>query len=458
MFHFPTAQSVEGWLEGGGYILLFTLLFACGLGLPLPEDLPLIAAGALVATGRMHLTIAAAVAWCGIIGGDCVLYMLGRKFGMEVTRLPFIGSHLTAERINRVEKLYEKYGVLVIGVGRMVAGIRGAMVVAAGAIRFPFWEFLLADGIGAVFSGGFFLFVGHWLGRNLDKDKIERFKFWFLSAALVIIAGLIIWILRTHRRQSLEKQILENVDIPHDDSPPARPSTPAGSPALSSVDASGSTAYAESRINLQETPMATVTVQPLPFPSDALEPHIDKQTMEIHHGKHYAAYVANYNKAIEQAPQLAGKPLHEVLANNLALVPEAIKTAVRNNGGGAHNHSLFWQILAPNAGGAPVGKLAEAINSTFGSFDSFKEKFNAAATTRFGSGWAWLIKRGEKLEIISLPNQDSPIMEGAFPVIGLDVWEHAYYLKYQNRRPEYIAAFWNVLNWKEADARFGRAQ
>lgn len=204
--------------------------------------------------------------------------------------------------------------------------------------------------------------------------------------------------------------------------------------------------------------MAALTVQPLPYAFDALEPHIDKQTMEIHHGKHYTAYVTNYNKALEQAPQLVGKPLHEVLANNLAIVPEAIKTAVRNNGGGAHNHSLFWQILAPNAGGAPVGKLGEAITSTFGSFDTFKEKFNAAATTRFGSGWAWLIKKGDKLEIISLPNQDSPIMEGAFPVIGLDVWEHAYYLKYQNRRPEYVMAFWNVINWQEADARFGRAQ
>jgi len=203
------------------------------------------------------------------------------------------------------------------------------------------------------------------------------------------------------------------------------------------------------------------TLPPIPFAVDALEPNIDKATMEIHHGKHHNAYVTNLNKAIsESAPQLDGKPLHEVLANNLALVPDAIKTAVRNNGGGHHNHSLFWEIINPagKPGTAPVGALAAAITSTFGSFDSFKEKFTAAATTRFGSGWAWLIKRGTKLEVISTANQDSPIMEGAFPVIGLDVWEHAYYLKYQNRRPEYIAAFWNVVNWKIADDRFGRAQ
>ncbi len=203
------------------------------------------------------------------------------------------------------------------------------------------------------------------------------------------------------------------------------------------------------------------TLPPLPFPSDALEPNIDKATMEIHHGKHHNAYVTNLNKAIsESAPQLDGKPLHEILANNLAIVPDAIKTAVRNNGGGHHNHSLFWEILNPagKPGTAPVGALAAAITSTFGSFDAFKEKFTAAATTRFGSGWAWLIKRGTKLEVISTANQDSPIMEGAFPVIGLDVWEHAYYLKYQNRRPDYIGAFWNVVNWKIADDRFGRAQ
>ena len=204
------------------------------------------------------------------------------------------------------------------------------------------------------------------------------------------------------------------------------------------------------------------TLKPLPWPSDALEPHIDKQTMEIHHGKHHQAYVTNYNKALEKQPDLEGKPLHDVLANNCAMVKEEIRTAVRNNGGGIHNHNLFWEILGPHggkqAGGNPVGKLGQAINSTFGSFDSFKEKFNAAATTRFGSGWAWLVKRGDKIEVISTANQDSPIMEGAFPIIGLDVWEHAYYLKYQNRRPDYITAWWNVINWNQAEDRFGRAK
>jgi len=198
----------------------------------------------------------------------------------------------------------------------------------------------------------------------------------------------------------------------------------------------------------------------LGFPSDVLEPNIDKQTMEIHHGKHYAAYVTNYNNAVQKQPELDGKPLHEVLANNCAIVKDEIKTAVRNNGGGAHNHALFWEILNPagKPGTQPVGKLADAIKSTFGGFDQFKEKFAQAATTRFGSGWAWLVKRGDKLEVISTANQDSPLMEGAFPVIGLDVWEHAYYLKYQNRRPDYITAWWNVVNWKVADDRFGRAK
>jgi superoxide dismutase, Fe-Mn family len=202
------------------------------------------------------------------------------------------------------------------------------------------------------------------------------------------------------------------------------------------------------------------TLPPLPFPSDALEPHIDKTTMEIHHGKHHNAYVTNLNKAIsESAANLDGKPLHEILANNLGIVPEKIRTAVRNNGGGHHNHSLFWEILNPTAKqSAPVGNLSQAINKTFGGFDKFKEQFAQAATTRFGSGWAWLVKRGQMLEVISTANQDSPIMEGAFPVIGLDVWEHAYYLKYQNRRPDYIAAWWNVVNWKVAEDRFNRAQ
>ena len=200
------------------------------------------------------------------------------------------------------------------------------------------------------------------------------------------------------------------------------------------------------------------TLPPLPYPPDALEPSIDKQTMEIHHGKHHQAYITNLNKALEQAPELAEKPIHELLANNLAIVPEAIKTAVRNNGGGAHNHAHFWQMLKPNGGGKPTGNLAAAIDGTFGSFDKFKELFTAAATTRFGSGWAWLVKNGQKLEVTSLPNQDSPVMEGKFPVLGLDVWEHAYYLKYQNRRPEYITAFWNVVNWDFCEERFNSAK
>ena len=200
--------------------------------------------------------------------------------------------------------------------------------------------------------------------------------------------------------------------------------------------------------------------KPLGFDSAALEPHIDKQTMEIHHGKHYATYVSNYNEAVKKQPELEGKPLHEVLANNCAMVKEEIKTAVRNNGGGAHNHALFWEILNPagKPGAEPVGKLAEAIKSTFGGFTQFKEKFETAAKTRFGSGWAWLVKKGDKLEVVSTANQDSPLMEGAFPVIGLDVWEHAYYLKYQNKRPDYVTAWWNVINWKVAEERFGRAK
>jgi len=201
------------------------------------------------------------------------------------------------------------------------------------------------------------------------------------------------------------------------------------------------------------------TLPPLPFPSDALEPNIDKMTMEIHHGKHHNAYVTNLNTAIAKHPNLDGKPVHELLQNNLAIVPEDIKTAVRNNGGGHHNHSLFWEILNPagKTGTTPIGNLAAAINSTFQSFDNLKQQFTTAATTRFGSGWAWVVKRGQKIDIISTANQDSPIMEGAFPVIGLDVWEHAYYLKYQNRRPDYIAAWWNVVNWKVAEDRFNRA-
>lgn len=196
------------------------------------------------------------------------------------------------------------------------------------------------------------------------------------------------------------------------------------------------------------------TLPALPYASDALEPSIDKMTMEIHHGKHHQAYITNVNKALESAPELAGKTVEELLANNCAIVPDAIKTAVRNNGGGHANHSLFWTIMGPGAGGPPVGNLAAAITGAFGSFDAFKEKFAAAGATRFGSGWAWLLKTGSGVEITSSANQDSPLMEGKFPVIGLDVWEHAYYLKYQNRRPDYIGAWWNVVNWAEAEKRF----
>lgn len=196
------------------------------------------------------------------------------------------------------------------------------------------------------------------------------------------------------------------------------------------------------------------TLPALPYAPDALEPHIDKATMEIHHGKHHQAYVTNLNKALESAPELASKSLEDLLANNVGSVPESIKAAVRNNGGGHWNHSLFWQLMGPGQGGTPVGNLASAINAKFGSFEDFKTKFSAAAVGRFGSGWAWLIKTDSSVDITSTPNQDNPLMEGKYAVIGLDVWEHAYYLKYQNRRPDYITAWWNVVNWQEAEKRF----
>jgi Fe-Mn family superoxide dismutase len=196
------------------------------------------------------------------------------------------------------------------------------------------------------------------------------------------------------------------------------------------------------------------TLPALPYAPDALEPHIDKMTMEIHHGKHHNAYVTNLNKALESAPALASKSIEELLANNCAIVPESIRTAVRNNGGGHWNHSMFWQIMGPGKGGAPVGNLASAINAAFGTFDTFKEKLSASGVSRFGSGWAWLIKTGSGLEIASTPNQDNPLMEGKHAVLGVDVWEHAYYLKYQNRRPDYLAAWWSVVNWQEAESRF----
>lgn len=195
------------------------------------------------------------------------------------------------------------------------------------------------------------------------------------------------------------------------------------------------------------------THKPLPYPFNAVEPHIDAQTMEIHHGRHYKAYVDNYNKAVA-GTDLEQKDVAEVL-KNIGSVPADKKGPITNNGGGAVNHELFWELLAPGGSKQPTGKLAEAINTTFGGFDKFKEQFTAAATTRFGSGWAWLVKDSSgKLAITSTPNQDSPLMEGKTPVIGLDVWEHAYYLKYQNKRPDYIAAFWNALNWDVAEKKF----
>jgi Fe-Mn family superoxide dismutase len=191
---------------------------------------------------------------------------------------------------------------------------------------------------------------------------------------------------------------------------------------------------------------------PLPYDFAALEPHIDTQTMQIHHGKHHAAYVNNLNAALEKHPALAGKSVEE-LVGNLAAVPEDIRTAVRNNGGGHVNHAMFWQIMGPGKGGAPTGAIADAIKAAFGSFDAFKEAFVKAGTGRFGSGWAWLVSSGGKLSVESTPNQDTPLMEGKKAIMGVDVWEHAYYLKYQNRRPDYLAAWWNVVNWDEVNKR-----
>ena len=196
------------------------------------------------------------------------------------------------------------------------------------------------------------------------------------------------------------------------------------------------------------------TLPVLTYPYNALEPHIDARTMEIHHTKHHQAYINNVNNAIKGKADLESKSVEALIAN-LNAVPEDIRNAVRNNGGGHANHTLFWTVIGPKAGGAPVGNIAAAINLAFGSFDAFKEKFGQAATTRFGSGWAWLsVTKDGKLEISSTANQDSPIMEGKVPVLGIDVWEHAYYLNYQNRRPDYIAAFWNVVNWPEVEKRY----
>jgi len=199
------------------------------------------------------------------------------------------------------------------------------------------------------------------------------------------------------------------------------------------------------------------TLPVLPYAPTALEPHIDAKTMEIHHGKHHQAYINNANNALKDHPALEAKSVEELISD-LSQVPEAIRTVVRNNAGGHANHSLFWSVMGPGCGGEPTGDLAAAINKKFGSFATFKEKFAAAATTRFGSGWAWLVATGGEVDVMSTPNQDSPLMEGKTPVLGLDVWEHAYYLNYQNRRPDYISAFWNVVNWAEVAKRFAAAK
>ncbi|SDI95164.1 superoxide dismutase [Salimicrobium halophilum] len=204
--------------------------------------------------------------------------------------------------------------------------------------------------------------------------------------------------------------------------------------------------------------MAKFELPELPYAYDALEPTIDKETMNIHHTKHHNTYVTKLNNALEGHSDLQDKTLEELLQNNLEAVPEDIKTPVRRNGGGHANHSLFWTIMSPDGGGEPSGELADKIKSTFGSFDDFKEKFETTAKGRFGSGWAWLVVNNGNLEVIDTLNQDSPIMEGKTPILGLDVWEHAYYLNYQNRRPDYVAAFWNVVNWDEVQKRYDAAK
>ena len=190
----------------------------------------------------------------------------------------------------------------------------------------------------------------------------------------------------------------------------------------------------------------------LPYPEDALEPYIDAQTMNIHHTKHHQAYITNLNAAIEKHPELAGKSLEELLSD-LNAVPEDIRTAVRNHGGGTWNHNMFWEIMGPKMGGTPRGELLHVLEASFDSFDAFKDEFTKAATTRFGSGWAWLVQKGEGLAVVSTANQDTPLSDGMTPILGIDVWEHAYYLKYQNRRPEYISNWWNVVNWEAVAER-----
>ncbi|CAN5239256.1 superoxide dismutase [soil metagenome] len=204
--------------------------------------------------------------------------------------------------------------------------------------------------------------------------------------------------------------------------------------------------------------MAAFTLPDLPYAYDALEPHIDEQTMRVHHDKHHAGYTKKLNAALEKHPELNASDAEELL-RNLDRVPEDIRTDVRNNGGGYVNHSMFWKIMSPNGGGEPKGALADAVRSAFGSFDAFKEKFSSAATGRFGSGWAWLVVgRDGKLQVVDTPNQDNPLSDGHKPLMGVDVWEHAYYLKYQNKRPEYVDAWWNTVNWDEVGKRYKKAR
>ena len=202
--------------------------------------------------------------------------------------------------------------------------------------------------------------------------------------------------------------------------------------------------------------MPEYTLPPLPYAPEALEPHIDAQTMTIHHDKHHQAYVTNLNNALKEHADLQGSTIQDLekLLRDLNSVPEAIRTAVRNNGGGHYNHTMFWEIMGPGGGGQPTGALADAINATFGGFDQFKAAVNDAGAKRFGSGWSWLVKEGNTLKVISTANQDCPIMDGQTPVLGVDVWEHAYYLKYQNRRPDYLSAWWNTVNWDAVAKRF----
>ncbi len=199
------------------------------------------------------------------------------------------------------------------------------------------------------------------------------------------------------------------------------------------------------------------TLPPLPYPTNALEPYIDAQTMEIHHDRHHKAYVDNLNKALEGHAQLANKPVEQLL-RDINQVPENIRTAVRNNGGGHANHTMFWEIMTKNPGGKPSGPLADAINQTFGDFAKFQAQLKQAAGSRFGSGWAWLVLANGKLQVVSTANQDSPLMDGQYPILGIDVWEHAYYLKYQNKRPDYVDAWWNVVNWEAVAKRYSNAQ